>query len=86
MAARLDDASMFDHLGFLLVAERVEQPDDFGQRLRDARIREGLTQKELANRAGVSQPAIAKWEQGRTSPRSESRARLEAVIGVGEEP
>jgi putative transcriptional regulator len=37
-------------------------------RLRDARLAAGLTQRELAERLGVEQPHIARWESGRQEP------------------
>lgn len=37
---------------------------DTSQRLREARQKAGLTQKELANRIGTHQPAIARAESG----------------------
>jgi predicted transcriptional regulator len=40
-----------------------------GRVLRYARRRAGLTQRELAKRAQVPQPAIARIESGRVSPR-----------------
>lgn len=36
--------------------------------IREARLRAGLTQAALAERAGTSQPAIARWESGRSVP------------------
>lgn len=39
-----------------------------GQRLRGERKRLGLTQAELASRAGVSRAAVATYEAGRTPP------------------
>ena len=32
--------------------------------IRKARIRSGLTQKELADRLGVTNTAVSKWERG----------------------
>ncbi len=49
--------------------------------LRLARTRAGLTQRELARRAGTSQPAIARLERGQTSPTLATVARLAAVAG-----
>jgi transcriptional regulator with XRE-family HTH domain len=44
--------------------------------LRDARSRAGLSQRELAGRAGVAQPAIARIESGVVSPRVDTLDRL----------
>lgn len=41
---------------------------DVGALVRDARTSAGLTQAELARRSGTSQPAIARYEAGTTSP------------------
>jgi transcriptional regulator with XRE-family HTH domain len=45
----------------------------------EARTKAGLTQRELARRAGTSQPAIARLERGQTSP---TLAVLERVAGA----
>lgn len=42
----------------------------------------GLTQAELAARAGTSQPAIAAYEAGRTSPTLRTLARLARAGGL----
>ena len=48
--------------------------------LREARKQRGWSQAQLAAAAGTSQPAIARWESGRVSPRVESlRHVLEAA-------
>ena len=52
----------------------------FGQRLRKAREREGLTQLALADKVGVSQGAVTFWEQGR-EPSEENLKNLERVLG-----
>lgn len=41
---------------------------DAGQYVREARRRAGLTQRELAARAGVSQPLVARIESGAVDP------------------
>ena len=53
----------------------------FGQRLRRAREREGLTQVALADKLGVSQGSITGWEGGR-EPSDENRKKLEQVLGA----
>lgn len=44
-------------------------------KLRLARIENGLSQKELALKIGVSQQTIAKWEKGITTPSQFSQIR-----------
>jgi transcriptional regulator with XRE-family HTH domain len=43
-----------------------------GTILREARTRAGLTQRELASRVGVPQPAVSRIERDRVSPRLET--------------
>lgn len=47
-----------------------------GQLIREARRRAGLTQAELAARAGTAQPGIARWESGRTAVSIDDVVRL----------
>jgi transcriptional regulator with XRE-family HTH domain len=54
----------------------------FGKRLRRARKRAGLTQEELAHRAGCDQTLISFYETGRHAPRLETFAALCQVLGV----
>ena len=49
--------------------------------VREARRRAGLTQRELAERAGTTQSAIARLESGRTSPSFDSVVRLVRLCG-----
>jgi len=50
--------------------------------LRYARRAAGLSQRELARRSGIPQPAIARIESGRTSPRSDTVERLLNACGL----
>jgi hypothetical protein len=52
-----------------------------GTILRYARRRAGLTQRALAERAGVAQPAIARIERGSVSPRIDTLLPLLAAAG-----
>jgi predicted nucleotidyltransferase/DNA-binding XRE family transcriptional regulator len=54
---------------------------DAAELLRLARQRAGLTQAELARRAGTSQSAIARYESGVTSPSVRTLERLLYVLG-----
>jgi uncharacterized protein len=49
--------------------------------LRDARTSAGLSQSELASRAGTSQPALARYESGATIPTLPTLERLLAASG-----
>ena len=49
--------------------------------LRRARTRAGLTQAELARRAGTSQPVISAYEHGRRDPSIETLRRLVQATG-----
>ncbi len=51
--------------------------------LQDSRRSAGLTQKELARRAGTSQPAVARYEQGAALPTLPTLRRL--LIACGRE-
>jgi len=49
--------------------------------VREARRLSGLTQRDLARRAGTSQPAIARIETGLASPTLSTLERLAAAAG-----
>lgn len=55
--------------------------DDAAGLLREARKRAGLTQRELARRAGTAQSVVARIERGVTSPSLGTLARLAAAAG-----
>ena len=52
-----------------------------GQSIAADRARLGLSQQELADRLGVSQQAVAKWEAGRAAPRGKRLSQLVSVMG-----
>lgn len=43
---------------------------DFGNILRAARLRAGLTAREVAQTLGVSESRVSLWENGRAEPRA----------------
>lgn len=49
--------------------------------VREARTRAGLTQRELAKRAGTAQSVVARVERGQTSPTLDTLTRLIAAAG-----
>ncbi len=44
-----------------------------GKNVLTLRARDGLTQEELAQKAGVARQIVAKWESGGSYPRSGQR-------------
>ena len=50
--------------------------------IREARKRVGLTQRELAGRAGTTQSAIARIETGRSTPTFDTVLRLLRLCGL----
>lgn len=56
----------------------MESPSEL---LREARRAAGLSQRALARRADTSQPAIARYERGASTPSWETLQRLAAACG-----
>jgi len=54
---------------------------DFATRLKTARLAEGLSQMDLAEKVSVSQAAVSNWELGNTEPRTAQLQKLERVLG-----
>lgn len=50
--------------------------------IRQLRDTAGITQLELAERLGVSQPAVARWESGRRMPRLDTLQRIADALGL----
>lgn len=56
-------------------------PNSIGSLVRDARTRAGLSQRELARRAGTAQSVVVRVEAGQTSPGWETLKRLIGAAG-----
>lgn len=54
---------------------------DVGSNLRAARLRSGISQSELARRAGTSQATVSAYENGAKEPSVGTFARLLAAAG-----
>jgi XRE family transcriptional regulator, regulator of sulfur utilization len=78
---------------YLEQSRKADGPDDaalrevfrsditLGLQFHDARIAEGLTQQELAGRAGVSQADISRIERGAGNPTTATLQRLATALG-----
>ncbi|MGC4431306.1 helix-turn-helix transcriptional regulator, partial [Streptococcus suis] len=45
---------------------------EFSERLKELRLKAKMTQIEVAEKVGVSQPQYARWEAGKRKPTSET--------------
>jgi len=55
---------------------------EFGQRLHNARLAKGLSQNQVADALGVTQPSYADWERSVVSLKPEYLPKLSQVLGV----
>lgn len=80
-------AKLYYHPDATTQAGRLRMPDDqpgLGPRLRATRRAAGLSQQQLADRAGLSVSAVSKAEQGLTDPRGPTLEALARALGVTE--
>ena len=54
----------------------------FAAKLRDLRLREGWTQKEVATRAGISESAVRNYEQQKSNPKQGHLESLARAFGI----
>ena len=55
---------------------------EFSERLKDLRKQAGLTQVEVAEKLGISQPAYASWECGSKKPTQENLVKIAQILNV----
>jgi len=55
---------------------------ELAERVRQARERLGITQAELAQRIGSTQPAMARLEAGGSTPSFDTLRRIAAALGL----
>ncbi len=55
------------------------------QKIREMRMRQGLSQQELARRLGISDRAVSKWELGYSQPSANHLIALSKILGVDAE-
>lgn len=60
----------------------LRSPTVAGSLILLARLKAELTQRELANRLGVSQPTVAAYESGRREPTLPTLMRIIAAAGL----
>jgi len=60
----------------------LDDAHHIGARLAKARTAAGLSQRGMADRIGVKESTIARWESGETSPRGHRVSKLAGMLGV----
>lgn len=60
--------------------EELRPQYEFRRALIAARLDAGLTQRQMAERLGVKQPALARWEAGETMPTLVTLHRIAQVL------
>lgn len=53
-----------------------------GERIKARRVELGLTQAQLAEKAGVRQPTLSNWESGSGSPQLAKLTNVATALGV----
>jgi len=61
----------------------AQVPEDAAKRIKSIRTQYGLRQQELADRLGVTQITISRWEQGRSTPQPAYWRRIELAEKKG---
>jgi len=56
----------------------------FGQRLRAARVRAGMSQSDLEEISGIPKARLSRYENGHVAPSIQTLARLARALGVSE--
>lgn len=52
-----------------------------GMELKLYRVRNGLSQADLASQLGVAQNSVSQWESGKRSPTLKKLARIASILG-----
>ncbi|WP_270615271.1 helix-turn-helix domain-containing protein [Streptococcus salivarius] len=55
---------------------------EFSERLKELRKQAGLTQVDVAEKLGISQPAYASWERGVKKPTQDNLVKIAQVLSV----
>ena len=53
-----------------------------GKRIKEARLKAGLSQEKTAELLGLSRQAVAKWESGRSAPSTANLLKLAALLQI----
>lgn len=68
--------------GFREACERLRPQHEFRSALIKARLEAKLTQRAMAERLGVKQSALARWEAGQTMPTLDTLFRVAGALNL----
>ena|SRR3989344_988912 len=80
----LEDALRAEMLNpkFRKAYDALQPKYDIIRAILDARNKKGMTQADIARRAGTTQSAIARFESGRSNPTLDFASRLSSAVGA----
>jgi len=81
-AASILTEDHFPSARFEVARARQASEESFGERIARLRREKGLTQEDLAERLGVTQPVVSDYERGRLRLHGELIVQLAAILGV----
>lgn len=55
---------------------------NISMKLRSLRMERGLSQTDVANKLGITQPTYARYENGKITPQYETRVKIAAILNV----
>jgi ribosome-binding protein aMBF1 (putative translation factor) len=86
---RLEDASDLRAIREVKIEPLYDQKEAedyiFMNPVKRERLEKGWTQKELADKLGVKQSSVAKWERDGALYRKSTRQKLASVFGISED-
>ncbi len=59
-----------------------KNPKNFGERIRKKRMDLGLTMKDIAEKAGVSETTVYNWEIRNRKPYRKTEEKLRVILGL----
>lgn len=74
--------SLTDTTSVVTGRDKVMNDFKFGEHIFELRKRAGLTQVELAEKMGVTNKAVSKWEMGKAKPSTETIRKLAALFHI----
>lgn len=57
--------------------------NNIGKKIRDIRTAKGMTQKEVADKCGMADSAIRKYESGRQEPKLSTLEKIASALNIG---